>query len=137
MRVDVPDAKGERRVLVDEMQNLVICGDRHPRQVRQRTENKITLPQIPQRKFADHEGMHHNLTPLEKIAEGFVAGTQMVDPNGSIDQDHAFSDRRRRTGLRSGSLPPKRAKRRAASRSINAFSASRINLDFSFRPVQA
>jgi hypothetical protein len=61
----------------------------------------------------------------------------MGDPDGRIHQYHQVLGRRRGGGFASRSLPPKRARRRALSRSINAFRASRIRLDFSFRPVKA
>jgi hypothetical protein len=61
----------------------------------------------------------------------------VIDPHRRIDQNHFLAIRRRRGALRLGSLPPKRASRRAASRSINALSASRISADFAFNPVYA
>src|SRR3982074_3452536 len=61
----------------------------------------------------------------------------MVDPDGRIDQDHVELDRRRGGALRQRSLPPRRANRRALSRSMRALSASRTRLDFSFKPVKA
>jgi hypothetical protein len=66
-----------------------------------------------------------------------IAGPQMVDPNRGIDQDHPGIGRRRAGACSPGSLPPKRASRRALSRSIKAFNASRTKLDFSVNPVNA
>jgi hypothetical protein len=106
MGVDIPDAETERGVSVNEMQNLVICSDGDLRQVRQGAENESTPPQILQCNFTDHEGMRQNPAFIEKIGEGPVAEVQMIDPNGSIDQDHALFDRHRGAGATSGSLPP-------------------------------
>src|SRR5258708_7396424 len=61
----------------------------------------------------------------------------MIDPDGRIGQDHVELDRRRGGAFRPGSLPPRRANRRALSRSMRALSASRTKLDFSFKPVKA
>jgi hypothetical protein len=76
-----------------------------------------------------------NRCAIQQSFENDVAGAQMIDPDGSVDQDHLGSDRRRDIGFRWASLPPRRASRRALSRSISALSASRTNADFSRNPV--
>jgi len=63
--------------------------------------------------------------------------TQVVHPHRRIDEDHFCGGRRRGGATRSGSLPPRSIRRRAASRSISALSASRTSADFSLRPVNA
>jgi hypothetical protein len=64
-----------------------------------------------------------------------IVHPQVIDPDRSVDQNHFLAARRRRGAESLGSLPPSRAKRRAASRSINAFNASRTSADFAFSPV--
>jgi hypothetical protein len=70
-----------------------------------------------------------------------VAGTEVADPNRRIDRDRASdylaTRRRRGADLSRGSLPPSRASRRALSRSINAFNASRTKAVLSRSPVRA
>lgn len=66
---------------------------------------------------------------------GFARGSQVIYPYRCIDEDHPRFIRRRGIGLRSGMLPPSRANWRAASRSVKAFSASRISAGFPFIPV--
>ena len=58
-------------------------------------------------------------------------------PGPTYHWDHAIFGARHGDIARSGSLPPRRANRRALSRSINALSASRIKAEFSLRPVKA
>jgi len=79
--------------------------------------------------------MPEDLAGVEQRGEALVGGSQMIYPHRCIDEDHPRLIRRRGMGLRSGMLPPSRANRRAASRSIKAFSASRIRAGFSFIPV--
>src|SRR3974390_2072693 len=81
--------------------------------------------------------MGQDLVVVEESDKGLVAPAEMVDPNRRVNQDHFRAVRRRRGVFRRGSLPPKRAKRRALSRSINALSASRTIADFSFKPVNS
>jgi hypothetical protein len=61
--------------------------------------------------------------------------TEVVYPNGSVNEDH--SGRRRGTCFIPGSLPPSRARRREASRWISARNASRIRAVFSVKPVNS
>src|SRR3979490_725986 len=60
----------------------------------------------------------------------------MVYPNRSVGQ-HLRLERRRGGALASGCVPPMRASRRAASRSTNAFNASRTTADFSVTPANS
>src|SRR5271154_4575203 len=81
--------------------------------------------------------MGQNLSGVEQSDESAVALAQMVDPHRRVGQYHLCTARLRRGALRSGELPPSRANRRAASRSIKALSASRTSADFSFSPVNS
>jgi hypothetical protein len=135
MRIDIPDAAPEQGLTLDEMQYLGVRGDGGLRQLSQGVENHLALPQSAERQLAGHERVAEDLCPLEQPAKRIVAGAQMVDPDGGIDQDQRERGRRRGIDFRFGSLPPRRAKRRALSRSINALSASRTRADFSRTPV--
>src|SRR5260370_24871415 len=137
MDVDISDAAPEQGVAIDEMQDLRICGDARARQVRHGVQHGLALTQIAQSEFADDEGVGQNHSGVEPAGKRLVARAKMVDPDGRIDQDHAEADRRRGGASRPGSLPPRRASRRALSRSMRALSASRTRLDFSLRPVKA
>lgn len=131
MSVDIAYAKTEQSFICDEMKHFLVMRDFSLRQLLQAIQDNLSLTQTSQRQFASNKWMGENAPLLEEIGQGCIAFAQRVDPDGCIDENHAGSVCRRRTGFRSGSLPPSRASRRALSRSINALSASRISADFS------
>lgn len=137
MGVDIADTESEEVLLLNEKQNFWIRGDNGLRQTLQRAQNQTTLTQIADGKLTDHEGMRQDSFVLKETSEGAVSGAQVIDPDGGVDQDHVDSGRRRGATSKLASLPPKRANRRALSRSINALSASRTKADFSLRPVKS
>src|SRR5512145_699718 len=66
----------------------------------------------------------------------FASNSQMLDPNRSIDQNHAMLlDRRLRIRRRRFSVPPRSARRRALSFAIRASNPKRTNEVFSLTPV--
>src|SRR5205823_9498164 len=66
---------------------------------------------------------------VEMPCQTGIQPAEVIDPDRGIDQNQR--GRRRGIGRNCGSVPPSRANRRAASRSISAFSASRTRADFS------
>src|SRR5450755_2661863 len=78
--------------------------------------------------------MHGDIALIEKLRQSSVVATKMIYPDRRISQYHHL-ERRRGGALASGWVPPIRASRRPASRSTNAFKASRITADFSLRPA--
>jgi hypothetical protein len=135
--INITDAHAVKLISIDELQNLFVRGEARLRQVLQSAYDKIALPEIPQRKLTDDEGMRENDAEIEEVHERLVRSVQMMHPDRNVDQDHPRFDRRLEGMLRLGSLPPKRASRRALSLSIKALSASRTNADFSRSPVKA
>jgi len=79
--------------------------------------------------------MDDNLSLVEESTQFLAAGAQMIDPDRSIGEDQIFLDRRRGMFFKCGMVPPREAKRRALSRSMSAFRASRSNAVFSDTPV--
>jgi hypothetical protein len=135
--VYVADASACKLIMVDELQNLLIGGDACLWKIVQSVENKLALAQHAERELPDDERMREHRSGIEQGREGIVPYAKMIDPNGGIDQNHVRPERLRGAGIRSGSLPPRRASRRALSRSINALRASRTRAGFSFKPVRA
>jgi hypothetical protein len=135
--IDIPDAASEKRVTIDQTKHLLVRGHDRLRQILQMTQKSGAPLQIAERKLAHNEGVPEDFTPVEPRSEPLIADPQMLDPDGRIDEDHPRFVRRRGIAVRPGSLPPRRASRRAASRSINARSASRTKADFSRIPVYA
>src|SRR5215472_557104 len=90
---------------------------------------------MPHGNFANDTGMAQDVPGIELGLKPTAPSPQVVDPNGGVGEDHSAGNRRRGGATRSGEQPPRRANRRAASRSISAFSASRTMAAVSFRPV--
>jgi hypothetical protein len=133
--IDIADANPLKLMSINEFQNLLVGGDTRLRQSMQLAYSKMTLLQIAQGELANHKGMRENGSDIEQAHKDLVRGAQMMHPDGRIDQDHAGFERRLLGVLSAGSVPPKRARRRALSRSIKALSASRTMADFSRSPV--
>src|SRR5208337_2298072 len=90
-----------------------------------------------QGQFPNDERMDHN-APLGKVLTQFlVFRTEMINPNGSICENHALPTLRRGMFFNSGIVPPRAANLRALSRSIRALRASRTNTVFSVTPVNS
>jgi hypothetical protein len=85
---------------VDELQNFLVGRGIRLRQILQTSDHKITPPKITEGKLTGYKGMPQNLSGIEQSDERVVLGAQMVDPDRSIDQDHADFDRRRRGNAR-------------------------------------
>ena len=137
MNIDIPDTTPEQSVAIDEMPNFRIRGDHGVRQIRQGIQHYLSLTQIAQGEFTNNKRMCQSHSGAEHIRKLLFARAEVVHPNGRINQDHAGVARRRGGASRPGSLAPSRASRRALSRSMSAFNASRTRLDFSRRPVKA
>jgi hypothetical protein len=120
--VGVAGAAAEQRLTLDEVQYFLVVGDGCLRQILQVAQEDIPPLQVAEREFANHKRMSENLAAIEQRSEPPIVGRQMFV-------------RRRGIAARSGSVPPRRASRRAASRSTNAPSASRSKADFSSIPV--
>src|SRR5271167_1321096 len=135
MGIDIADAASEQDLAIDQPEYFFVRGTDRLRQPLRDPYDVVTLPQIAQRELARDERMSENLAVAKQFAEYRVGRPQVFDPDRRIDQDHLGFGRRRGIGLRLGSLPPRRASRRAASRSTNALSASRTSADFSRMPV--
>jgi len=122
MHVHITDVQPGQPMPVDERQHFGIGGNGCLRQVVQSIQYRLTLLQMAECQFTNHERMRQHLAGFEQARQRAVAGTQVIDPDRGI-------------GFSSGSLPPRRARRPALSRSIKARRASRTKADFSFRPV--
>jgi hypothetical protein len=137
MDVNVPDTTPKQGIVIDEMQDLWLGGDAGTRQIGEGSQHDLTLRRLLRASSPITKGWVRTMPAWSSLASVFVVPAQMIDPDGGIGQDHARVVRRRGGASRAGSLPPKRANRRALSRSIRALSASRTRRDFSSSPVKA
>ena len=95
-----------------------------------------TVLERTERDFSDNEGMACDFAFRERIHEIDVVPSQVIDPDRSVRKNHA-SGLGLGAAAASGSVPPRRARRLALSRSISALSASRSNGPRSRHPVRA
>jgi hypothetical protein len=91
MGVDVADAAAEQFFTIDEPGHLLVRGDDCLRGHAERRP----LSQIAERKFARNKPVPENIAAVEQGGEPFIVGSQMIDPNRSVDQDHWRFNRRR------------------------------------------
>src|ERR1700679_2359375 len=134
MGINVTDAASEKSAPSNKLQNLFLACSQRLRELSQCREDQIATIQIAHCQFADDKRVYENSSPIQQQPHLGVVFAEMIDPNRRIDKDH-FAGRRRGIRVNFGSLPPRRARRRAASRSIKARSASRTKADFSSSPV--
>ena len=120
MRVDVSDAKPEQMLIVDQTQDLQVGRDGCPGEVEEQAENLAASGEVSERELADHPGVRQHVAVVEEPDELWFAGSEMVDPDRGVNEDHAGMVCRRETDVASGSLPASWASRRALSRSMSA-----------------
>ena len=121
--IDVANTSTVEFVPLDQGQNLRWAGDGCLGKVGEQTQDLAAAMKVAQREFAGDPGMAQNDALLEKFHENRVPGSEMVDPEGRVDQDQRSTYRRRGMSVTVGSLPPSLARRRALSLSIRAPSA--------------
>ncbi len=135
MGVDVTDAEPVKRYDIDHALDFVVGCRGGGAKVAQRIQYGLAIAHAGERELADDERMNQHAFGFQQGRKRRIAGPNVVDPHLSVDKNHAGSDGRRGTDSRSGSVPPRRASRRALSRAINARSASLTSADFSVTPV--
>ena len=86
MHVDPPEPAPHQAVGVDELQDLVVHGDRRLRQGRQERQNFVSTRQIPAGEFRDDERVTEDFSASQARGEAFVSSTKMIDPDGRVDE---------------------------------------------------
>ena len=132
--INIAEAAAEQGFPLNEIQHFAVPRDDCPRQAAQGVQNHLPLAEAPGCQAADDKGMDQDPAIVEHIGQDRIAMPEAIDPDRGIEQNQARSDCPGHRG-KSGSLPPRRARRRALSRWINALSASRTKADFSCKPV--
>ena len=108
-------------MLLNQIENFFVSGHACSHQVAEVAKNAAPVPQITQRKLPDHERMGEHSSAFQQLANRLLPlrrwSTQTDMSTRIIPADDDGAGRLRR----SGSLPPRRARRRALSRSMSAF----------------
>ena len=115
------------------MHDLVVGGGDRRRKRRQEIENLAAVLEIAACELSDDERVNEHDPLVENIREAGHPSSEMFHPDGRVNQDH--ETRRRGAVRRRGSLPARRARRRAFSRAISARSPSCTSSVRSRRPV--
>ncbi len=137
--VDPADAHPSEPARLDEGQRLVVSYDRSGGQGRQQRKDLVSASKWATGQLSDHEGMRPDLATTQALGQRLVASSKMVDPDRRVDQ-HAgqreLGGRRRGTGLRRGSVPPRSASRPALACAMSAARPAWSTAVFCFRPVR-
>src|ERR1035437_8418799 len=96
--------------------HFVERGNIHFEQPLQVVQHFLPVVQRAKRKTRNNEGVHHDLPAAKEPLHLRVAVAKMVNPDGSVCQDHRLSALTRLMYSKSGSDPPTAASRREASR---------------------
>jgi hypothetical protein len=117
--IDITDAQPPETVLFDEIQNRVVCRDRYPGETAQARQDQIASIEATPCDFADRERMNEYSPAIEQLRSRLIPAPEVIHSNRRVGENHT--------------LP---VRRRALSRSIEAFRASRTSDDFSRNPVK-
>ena len=135
MDIDVADAPPHQTMAFNEKQYFVVAGSLERRHQAQLVKNISTGFQVAAGKFANNIRVNTDLTGLQKLDKAGMMPSKMIDPDRRVDQYHFVFGRLLGATARLGWDPPRRARRRADSRSIKAVSASRNKALRSFTPL--
>lgn len=108
--VDPADAAAVQLFRIDEIERLVMIGYRCRGEALQQRQQFFPVAQVSAGELTNDEGVHQHCSKIQRLGQAGVALSEVVDPNRRVG-DHAV--RRRRGARKSGSVPPRAAKRRA------------------------
>ncbi len=81
MSVNIANALCKQVVLGDELQGLTGVSDRGRGKVFKRVENGRSICKAAQGDFTNHERMAEHSALLKQLAQNWIVGTEMIDPN--------------------------------------------------------
>lgn len=96
MNIDESQAAAVQTMTLDKKERLVIRDRRNGRKIGKQRQNLPAIAQVPAGQLTDHKRVHHDLGILQQTRQPCLAGAQVVDPHGCIDQDHSGSAAARR-----------------------------------------
>src|SRR3990172_3709266 len=135
MDADPADPPPHQPVRLDEGQGLLVTGEHRLGERRQEREDLLPATEVSARKLPGHERVGPDFAPVQPFGQSRVPPSEMVDPDGGVDQHQApFPPLRRRIGRRCRSVPPSAESRRALSLAISASRAARTVAVFSRIP---
>ena len=139
VHINPPQTAAHQGMGFDEREDLPVVNHWRARKAPEQREDLSSALQRPACELSYDERMTEHQLLQEETGELPIGGSQMVDPDGRIDQDHAgfrrARVRRRGTGRTPLSEPPNAARRRALSRATRASRPARTTAVFSRRPL--
>jgi hypothetical protein len=96
MNIDESQAAAVQTMTLDEKERLVIRDWRNGRKIAKQRQNLPAIAQVPAGQLTYNKRVHHDFDILQQTRQPCLAGTQVVDPHGCIDQDHSGSAAARR-----------------------------------------
>lgn len=89
MDIDKTDTQTHEPMLIDEEEKLIRSDGESDGESLQQIQDSISVFEIAAGQFPDDIRMASHLTIEQQCFEPAVARAQMIDPDGSIDEDHS------------------------------------------------
>jgi len=102
MDVNIADAEAVETIGFNEAQHLVVLSSDSLRHLPQGAQNRRAVSQISQRQLSDHKWVDQHAPLFQQTHEVWTGRAEMINPDRSVDQDHAGSGLRRGAAFRSG-----------------------------------
>src|SRR4051812_39385005 len=93
MRIDVPDARSHQSPALDHRHHFPVVGLSRSGKLLEQVHYLRAVANPATRELTDDERMRHHFAIIESLRELGVSAPQMVDPDGSVDQDHGSATR--------------------------------------------
>ncbi len=137
MRVCKPNLLGKEGLGLDQQTHFYRCGDWDLNQEVKLGKSSLAISQRTKSHLRRYKWMHGETPGLKQPVHIRIEGSQTVDPNGGVSQDHGYSKRLFGMSSSPGMVPPKAARRLDASKWICAWKALRMSAVLSVIPVNS
>jgi hypothetical protein len=139
--IDPPQTAAHQGVGLNEQQDFLVVSNWRAWEAPEKFENLGPAPQRTTGEFSNDKRMTEHLLLEEQGSELPIGDSQVIDPDGRVNEDHArfrrTRRRRRGTGRTALSDPPKAARRLALSRATSASSPALTTAVFSRSPLNS
>lgn len=92
-KMDIDEAESDLHepLAFDQPQDFVLAGDIDPRKCLEISKRLRAPGNVPAGEFPDDERMAGDVTVFQEGDQPRVSETEMIDPNGGVDEDHRSS----------------------------------------------
>jgi hypothetical protein len=113
MHVDQAQSSAHEGMVFDERKDFIVLGDRRLGKFGEEREYLPAVPNVADRQLSNDEGVGKDMAVHQPVGQRGFPDAKVGHPYRSVDEDP--QGRRRGTVRIRGSVPPRRASRRAAS----------------------